>query len=53
MAKNIDPFLAAATGAYIHGRAGDKAAEELSQYGMIASDIIARLPYVLRDQDRL
>ena len=53
MAKNIDPFLAAATGAYIHGRAGDKAAEELSQYGMIASDIIARLPYTLKDQDRL
>ncbi len=53
MAKNIDPFMAAATGVYIHGLAGDIAAEDLSQYGMIASDIIARLPYALKDQDSL
>ena len=53
MAKNIDPFLASATGVYLHGLAGDKAAEDLSQYGMIASDIIARLPYALKGQDRL
>ncbi|MDP8229158.1 MAG: NAD(P)H-hydrate dehydratase [Candidatus Electryoneaceae bacterium] len=35
---------AALMGAYIHGEAGDRAAEKMGQAGMIAGDIIAFLP---------
>lgn len=43
--KNAD---AAVLGAYMHGRAGDFAAEEKTAYSMTASDIIAHLPDVFR-----
>ncbi|MBR1635668.1 MAG: NAD(P)H-hydrate dehydratase [Lachnospiraceae bacterium] len=43
--KNAD---AAILGAYIHGRAGDFAAEEKTAYAMTASDIIAHFPDVFR-----
>ncbi len=49
VARGIQPFRAAAAGVYVHGRAGDWAAERLSQYGMMATDIIAHIPYTLRD----
>lgn len=38
-------------GAYIHGSAGDLAKEELGERGMIASDIIKKLPYVLKEME--
>jgi NAD(P)H-hydrate epimerase len=40
---------AAALGVYIHGLAGDAAAAELGEYSMMASDIISRLPRVLKN----
>jgi len=40
----IDVETAGAFGAWIHGTAGDFAAEELGQTGMIASDIIKYIP---------
>ena len=43
--KNAD---AAILGTYIHGRAGDFAAEEKTAYAMTASDIIAHFPDVFR-----
>lgn len=39
---------AAALGVYIHGLAGDLAAEKYGSYSLIASDIIDALPLVLR-----
>jgi len=48
LARGLDSFDAAATGAYIHGLAGDHAAAARSEYGMIASDIIEHLSYVLK-----
>jgi NAD(P)H-hydrate epimerase len=50
-ARGIAPFEAAAAGVYIHGAAGDLAAESLSQYGLISSDIIAYLPIALKRYD--
>ena len=38
----------AALGVYVHGLAGDAAAEELGRYSLMASDIINALPKVLR-----
>ena len=40
-------FEAACAAAYIHGKAGDQAAQRLSKAGMIASDIIDELPHLL------
>ncbi len=45
MAGGMKPFKAAACGVYLHGRAGDYAAEQLSMRGMIASDIVEALPH--------
>lgn len=39
--QGLSCFEAAAAGVYIHGLAGDTAAETLGEYGMIASDIAA------------
>lgn len=44
LAQGYTPARAAAIGVYIHGAAGDLAADVLSQTGMIASDITAHLP---------
>lgn len=40
---------AATTGVYIHGAAGDLAAMELGEYGMMASDICSFVPYAIRN----
>ena len=42
-------LLAAAGGAWIHGRAGDVAAEELTEYCMTPEDVIAAFPKVFRE----
>ncbi|MDZ4686162.1 MAG: NAD(P)H-hydrate dehydratase [Planctomycetaceae bacterium] len=39
LAQGLEPFVAAQWGAYLHGLAGDIAASELSQPGLIASDL--------------
>lgn len=39
----------AAAGVYLHGRAGDMTAEELGEYGMLASDLIERIPLVCKE----
>lgn len=48
LGQGYDPLIATRLGAYIHGLAGDLAAEKIGQDGMIASDIIAQVPLVLK-----
>ncbi|MCF7809354.1 NAD(P)H-hydrate dehydratase [bacterium] len=48
IAQGLDVKAAAWMGNYIHGAAGDLAAEELGQQGMVASDIIKFLPKTLK-----
>ena len=43
MAQGYRPEYAATIGVFVHGLAGDIAAEELGEYGVIASDISKRL----------
>lgn len=42
--QKLPPFEAAILGVYLHGLAGDFAAEELGRWSMTATDVIAYLP---------
>jgi NAD(P)H-hydrate epimerase len=44
LAQGMPAFEAAVLGAYLHGRAGDLAAQRLGEHGMIATDILDHLP---------
>lgn len=44
----IDPLLAAACGAWLHGAAGDLCAAEIGQYGMLPTDMLHVLPRLLK-----
>ena len=46
--QGLTPILAAACGAWLHGRAGDICAEQIGQYGMLPQDMIEVLPRLLR-----
>lgn len=51
-AQGLSAVDAAALGVFIHGAAADIAAEELSETGMLPSDVIERLPFVFKKQNR-
>jgi len=44
VSQGLTPFDAARLGAYVHGLAGDLAAEELGQVSLIATDLLDYLP---------
>ena len=44
LAQGISPLESCILGNYLHGLAGDLAAEELTQYSLIAGDILTYLP---------
>jgi len=46
--QHLDPFDAAVLGVYVHGLAGDLAAEALGTVSLIATDIIEHLPAAFR-----
>jgi NAD(P)H-hydrate epimerase len=47
-AQGIAPWDAAVAGVYLHGLAGDLAAKEKGEYGMIASDLVEKIPYAIQ-----
>ncbi len=49
LAQRMRLFEAACLGVYIHGLAGDAAAERLGEYSVMASDIIDSISDVIRD----
>ena len=49
LAQGMDPENAAACAVHIHGRAGDKAAEDYSQHSMTANDIIIEFSDIFAD----
>ena len=49
LAQGLKPFEAAALGVYWHGAAGDKATDEYSDRGLVASEISNLLPEVCQD----
>jgi len=48
IAQGLDPFTAAKLGAYVHGKAGELAGKELSNYGVLASDLLDHIPKILK-----
>ena len=48
LGQGIEPVLAAACGAWLHGAAGDLCAGELGQYGMLPTDMLSALPRLLK-----
>jgi NAD(P)H-hydrate epimerase len=44
LAQGMGPYEAACLGAFVHGRAGDEAAQRLGECGLLASDIADALP---------
>jgi hydroxyethylthiazole kinase-like uncharacterized protein yjeF len=49
LAKGVEPFDAACAGVYVHGAAGDLAAMEIGETGLMASDICRQIPYAIRN----
>ena len=47
LGQHIMPLEAAAAAAFVHGAAGDLAAAELGEYGLIPEDIVLRIPRLL------
>jgi len=47
LAQGIPAWDAACAATFFHGMAGDLAAQRLGQRGMLASDLIAQIPYAL------
>jgi NAD(P)H-hydrate epimerase len=45
LGRKIEPFKAAASAVYLHGLAGDIAAEHLTMEALIATDILAYMPH--------
>jgi len=48
LGQGLTPFAAAKYGVYLHGLAGDLAAKEKTRLGMIASDIITKIPEAIK-----
>ncbi len=48
LAQGLSPFDAAVVGCYLHGLAGELARQELGDAGMVAGDLIPRLPLALK-----
>ena len=48
IAQGVEPADAAKLGVYLHGLAGDIAAQETGMVGMIAGDLIERIPAAIR-----
>ena len=46
-AQGLSPWDAAVAGVFLHGCAGDLAAKEKGEYGMIASDLVEKVPYAI------
>ena len=48
LGQGIAPLKAAACAAWIHGAAGDLCAEEIGQYGMLPTDMLVRIPRLMK-----
>lgn len=52
LAQGLTPQNAAICGVYLHGFAADRLAKRMSEYSMLARDVIEEIPYTLKKIDR-
>jgi len=52
LAQGLERYDAARLGVWIHGAAGDRAATDLGQHGMGATDVLERIPLTMLDLSR-
>lgn len=52
IAQGLTTLQAAILGVYLHGRAGDYAAELRGEYGLLAGDIVEGLIYILKEMSQ-
>ena len=48
LAQGCAPYYAAKLGVYLHGLAGDLAKNDLTAYGVLASDLVRFIPYAIK-----
>ena len=48
LGQGIAPLEAAACAAWLHGAAGDLCAAEIGQYGMLPTDMLIRIPRLMK-----
>jgi len=48
LGQGLNPLEAAACAAWLHGAAGDLCAEEIGQYGMLPTDMLTRIPRLMK-----
>lgn len=48
VAQGVDLFDASVIGVYLHGRCGDLAKEELTEYSVMAEDLISYIPFAIK-----
>ena len=48
LGQGLPPLEAAACGAWLHGAAGDLCADEMGQYGMLPTDMLTRIPRLMK-----
>ena len=48
LGQGLPPLEAAACAAWLHGAAGDLCAKEIGQYGMIPTDMLTRIPRLMK-----
>ncbi|NLW56937.1 MAG: NAD(P)H-hydrate dehydratase [Firmicutes bacterium] len=53
LAQGLLPLQAAVTGVYLHGKAGDLAAAEIGSTGVLAGDLLSRIPRVMKRGEEL
>ena len=49
LAQGAAPYDAAVAGVYVHAAAGEAVREEIGDAGLLASDLLGRVPVVLKD----
>ncbi|MBQ3819031.1 NAD(P)H-hydrate dehydratase, partial [bacterium] len=48
-AQGLDVYSASKLGVYLHGLAGDLAAKDLTEYAVLASDLVRYIPFAIKN----